>query len=150
MSTPNSWPGSSGLVTASPATAVKAVRWALPTRRCMSPSTTPHAWPMSWCFRTSRRARLSASWLGLSTGSASRASPAGTSSQTTALPADQELGERPEDPRSQADPHQAVYAPHQRQGRAVHPDPLPGMGLWDANADLRGAEAMASSLPGAQ
>jgi hypothetical protein len=29
------------------------------TRRCMSPSTTPHAWPMLRCFQTSRRQRLS-------------------------------------------------------------------------------------------
>jgi hypothetical protein len=32
------------------------------------------------------------------------------------------------------------------EGQAVHPDPLPGMGLWHTLPDLRGAEALAYSL----
>ncbi len=48
--------------------------------------------------------------------------------------------------RSQSDPHQAVHAMHQRQGRAIDPDSLPGMGLRNALPDLRREKLLATSL----
>jgi hypothetical protein len=123
MSTPNSWPGSSGMATASPATAVKAVRGALATRRCMSPSTSPPAWSMSRYFRTSRRPRLSASWLGLSAGSACRESPAGASSQTTALPTARVTSAKPARPSisSRSAPSRIRPAPTARPSGSSRP-----------------------------
>ena len=111
-------------------------------------------WPMSRCFRTSRRQRLSASWLGLSAGSASRASPAGASSRTTGLLIDQESGARPARPSISERSAQSRTSPSLTArpsgmasgGLRLYPDPLPGMGLWPALPDLRGVEAVASSL----
>ncbi|QNI63596.1 transposase [Synechococcus sp. A15-44] len=50
-------------------------------------------------------------------------------------------------PWPQAHPHQALHAPHQRQSRTVHPDPLQGMGLCDGLPELPGTRQLAAALP---
>jgi len=37
----------------------------------------------------------------------------------------------------QADPQEALHAPHQRQGEEVHSDPVKGVGLHNGLAELR-------------
>jgi transposase InsO family protein len=43
--------------------------------------------------------------------------------------------------------NQGLHAPNQRQSRAIHSDPLPGMGLRDAVPALRGTKPLAAPLP---
>lgn len=46
------------------------------------------------------------------------------------------VAQRMRGPGSQADPRQALHAPHQRQGVTVHPHPAGGVGRWDGAPDL--------------
>ena len=48
---------------------------------------------------------------------------------------------------AQAHPDQALHPQDQRQGRTVHSDALPGMGLHHGVRELGGAKPLASTLP---
>ena len=90
-----SWSVSSVSAIGSPATAVKAAHRVPATRKCTSPSITPHVWPTSRCSPTSKRRRPLDSWPVRSAGSLSRGSPAAGFFRITASHTAPVTGERP-------------------------------------------------------
>ena len=110
-----------------------------------SASTTPPAWPTSRCCPTRRAPPRQASCAGRSPGSPRWASRSSGCSPTTAPATALGCTRRPARARNPPPLHPPLPAPHQRQGRAIHPDADEPLGL---RRDLRISAERTAALAG--